>query len=52
MLKEKKEKPKALYVFIKELKASNRTYKVGADCFQENENVLKYLINNKIIKKK
>lgn len=48
----KKEKQKAIYVFDKELKTDNKTYKKGSDCLQTDETVIAYLLKNKIIKKK
>lgn len=48
----KKEKQKAIYVFIKELRTDNKTYLKGSDCFQTDETVIAYLLKNKIIKKK
>lgn len=48
----KKERPKALYTFVKDFKTSKRAFKKGSDCFETNKKVLEYLTTNKIIIKK
>lgn len=48
----KKEKQKAIYIFIKDFITDKVTYKKNEDCYQANENVIAYLLKNKIIKKK
>lgn len=42
----------AKYVFAKNLKTVNITYKVGDDCFQTHQKVIAYLLKEKIINHK
>lgn len=46
----KKKVNKAKYHFIKVFKTQSKEHKVGDPCYQNNENVLKFLITNKYIK--
>jgi hypothetical protein len=38
------------YIFIKKFETHNKTYNEGDKCKQKNEDVIKYLLTNKIIK--
>jgi hypothetical protein len=38
------------YIFVKKFETHNKTYYIGDKCKQKNEDVIKYLLTNKIIK--
>lgn len=46
----KKVSKKAKYHFVKLFKTQSKEYKKDDPCFETNEKVLQYLINNKFIK--
>jgi hypothetical protein len=48
--KKKAKVKKAKHHFIKVFKTQSKEYKIGDPCYQDNENVLKFLITNKYIK--